>query len=75
MITEFDDRRCPKESVLVDYELTVFKGVDVTLDEQQIRARLDRQEPSSRNVDAVRVLEMLDRSTGCSFKLCRNFNE
>ena len=34
VITEFNDRRSTEKSILIDYELAVFKGVDVALDEE-----------------------------------------
>jgi hypothetical protein len=70
VIAKLDDRRGLEHPVRVDDQLAVLKRVNVTLDEEQIRARLDRQEPRARDVDPVAVLEVLDRGSGCRLELC-----
>lgn len=42
MITQFDNRRCFEHSLLVDNKLTVAQRVDITLDQKEVRAALDR---------------------------------
>jgi hypothetical protein len=69
MITQFDDRGSLEHPLLIDDELTMRERVDVTLDQEKIRARLDRQETRPRDIDAVGIPEVLDScSSGC-FKL------
>ena len=53
------------ESVRVQEELTVLEAVEIRLDQHQVGAGLDGQEPSSRHVDSVSALEMTNgRSDG-----------
>ena len=65
---KFDQRR-RTESVGINDQLTVAEGVEVGLDQHEIRAGLDRQETSSWNVDTVSILEMLDGGTHSSLEL------
>lgn len=60
MIAKFDHRRSPEHPVLVNDELPVLQGIDVALNQQQVRATLDRQETTTRDVNAVGILEMLN---------------
>lgn len=63
VITQFDDWSTQEHSIRVHDESTVFERVQITRDEQQIRARLDGQETRSGNVDPVSTPEMLDGRT------------
>ena len=65
MITQLDHRRGLEKAVLVDDQLAMREGVNVALYQQQVRAALHGQEPASRDVDPVGVLEMLNGCT-CS---------
>lgn len=42
MISQLNNRRSFEHPRLVNDELTMFEGIDVTLDQQQVRATLDR---------------------------------
>ena len=65
MVAELDHRNVIEHPTRVDYQLAVLQRINVALDQQQIRARLYREEPATRNVDAVCTLEVLDGSS-CS---------
>ena len=69
MVAQLDHRRGLEHPLLAKDQFTVLKRVDVALDEEQIRAGLDRQEATARNVHSVAVLEVLDGCTGSSLQL------
>ena len=69
VVTELDDRSSLEHPLLVNDELTVLERVDVTLDQQQIRAALHGQEAAARHVDTVAVLEVPDRCSGSGLEL------
>ena len=69
MVAQLDDRRRLEHPLRVDDELTMLKGVDVALDEQEIRAGFDGEETRSRDIDTVRVFEMLNGCPSGSFEL------
>lgn len=69
MIPKLDDGSALEHPRGVEQELAMFKRVDVTLDQQQIRAALDWQEARTRNVDTVGIVEVLDRGSGSSLEL------
>jgi hypothetical protein len=69
MVTQLDDRRRLEHPLLIDDELTVLERVDVALDEQEIGARFDGQETRTRDINAVRILKVLDSCTGGGFEL------
>jgi hypothetical protein len=69
MIAELDNRRGLKHSVLIDHELAMGQGVDIALDQEEIGTAFHWQEAFARDVDAMCVLEMLDRSTSGRFEL------
>ena len=60
MVAQLDDGRSLKHPVRVNDQLTMLKRVDVALDEEQVGAGLDGKEARARDVDPVRVPEMLD---------------
>lgn len=43
--------------------MSVFQGIDVAFDQEQIGAVLHGKEAATRDVDTVGVLEVLDRSS------------
>ena len=63
------DQGCRSESRGVDHKLTMLHGVEITLDQHEVRACLDRQEPSARNVDSMSILEVTDSGTNGSLEL------
>ena len=63
VVAELDHRRGLEHTLWVDDELAVLERVDVTLDEQQVRAALHGQEPATGDVDTVGVVEVLDSIT------------
>ena len=63
------DQRSGTESRRIDHKLAVLHRIQVTLDEHQVRASLDRQEPASRNIDTVGILEVADSRTDGSLEL------
>lgn len=69
VVTQLDNRCGLEHSVFVDDQPTMTERVDVTLDQKQVRAALDRQEAFSGHVDAMCILEMLDRSTSSGLEL------
>lgn len=73
MIPQLDDWHSSEHSVLADNQLTVLQSVNITLDQEQIRARLDRKEPRTRHVDAMGIVEVLDGCTSRRFKLTQKW--
>ena len=69
VVTELDHWRRAEEPVLVNDELTVLERVDVGFDKEEIGTRFNGQEARARNVNSVRVLEVLNCSTGGSLEL------
>ena len=69
VVTELDHRCRLEHSAFVQDELTVLQRVDVTLDKEQVGARLDREEARTRNVDTVTILEVLDGGTSGGLEL------
>ena len=69
VVAELDDRRGLKHALRVDRELAVLKRVNVTLDEEQVRAALDGQEAATGDIDTVCVVKVLDGVTGGGLKL------
>ena len=69
VVAELDDGRRLEHALRIDDELPVLERVDVALDEQQVRAALDGQEAATGHVDAVRIVEVLDRVTGSGLEL------
>jgi hypothetical protein len=69
VVAKLDNWSCLEHPLLVDDKLTVFKRVDVALDEEKVGARLDRQETGTRDIDAMGILEVLDSCSGSSFEL------
>jgi len=69
VITQLDNGRSLEHPSLVDDELAVRERVDITLDQEEIRAALDWEETFARNINPMGVLEMLDGCTSRSFKL------
>ena len=69
MVAKLDHGNVIKHSVRVHHQLAVLQRVNVTLDQQQIRARFDGKESVARNVDTVGALEMLDGCSRRRFKL------
>lgn len=53
----------------IHHQLSMLQRVEVALHEHEIRAGLDGQEASSRDVDSVSVLEMADSSADSSLQL------
>jgi hypothetical protein len=71
MITELDNGCIFEHPAPVDHQLTVLQGIDVTLDQQQVGARLHGKESAARDVDAVCAFEVFD---GCSCR-CLELND
>ena len=69
VVAELDDRRRLEHALGVDDELPMLKRVDVTLDEEQVRAALDGQEAATGDIDTVCVVKVLDGVTGGGLKL------
>lgn len=69
MIPQFDDWRSLKHSLLVNNKLAMLQWIYITLDQQQVTAALDGQEPFTGNVDAMSVFEMFDGGSGSGFEL------
>ena len=69
MVAKLDHRNVIKHPVRVHHQLAVLQRVNVTLDQQQIRARFDGKESATRNVDTVGTLEVLDGCSRRRFKL------
>lgn len=69
VVAELDNGSGLEHALGVDHELTMLQGVDVTLDEQEIGAALHWQESTSRDVDTVSVLKVLDGGTSSGLKL------
>ena len=59
VVAELDERRWT-EAVGIHHELAVLEGVEIRLDEHEIGAGLDGQEATTRDVDAVGIVEMAD---------------
>ena len=53
MVAEFDDRDGVEDPQLVEDEISMLEGVNVTLDEQKIGTALHGQEATTGNVDTV----------------------
>ena len=70
VITKLDYRGRLEHPAFVQDQLTVLQRVNVTLDKEQVGARLDRKETGTRNVDTVSILEVLDGSTSGGLELC-----
>ena len=69
VITQLDNGCRPEESILVDDELAVLKGVNVALDKKQIGARFHWQEAGTGHVDTMSIAEMLNGGASSSLKL------
>jgi len=69
MVTQLDDWGRLEHPLLINDELAVLEGVDVALDEQEIGAGFDGQEARTRDINPVRILEVLDSCSGGGFKL------
>lgn len=69
MVSELDDGRALEHPLLIDDQLTVLKGVNVALDEQQVGAALDGEEAVTRNVDTMCIVEVLDGGTSGGLEL------
>ena len=74
MITKLNHGGCLEHPAFVQDELTVLQRVNVTLNEEQVGAGLDRKETRTRNVDAMTILEVLDGGTSSGLKLCSQFS-
>ena len=61
VVPELDDWRSLEHSMRVDHQLPMLQRIDVALDEQQVRAVLHGEETAPGDVDALWVLEVLDR--------------
>lgn len=53
MVAEFDDRNCVEDPQLVEDEISMLEGVNVTLDEQKIGTALHGQEATTGDVDTM----------------------
>lgn len=69
VVAQLDDGCRLEHPVLVDDELAVREGVDVTLDQKEIGAALHGQESLAGNIDTMSILEVLDGSASSGFKL------
>ncbi|GAO50234.1 hypothetical protein G7K_4366-t1 [Saitoella complicata NRRL Y-17804] len=63
------DQGCRTETGGSHDELSVVKGVEIRLDEEEVRASLDRQESATGDVDTVCALEVLNGITDGSLEL------
>ena len=69
MIIKLNDGSRAKHSLLVHNQATLVYRVNVTLYQQKVRARFNGQKTRTRHVNAKGVVEMLDGSPSCCFKL------
>lgn len=74
VVTKLDHRGRLEHPAFVQDELTMLQRVDVTLDEEQVGASLDRKETRTRDVDTVTILEMLNGGTSGGLELCSQFS-
>ena len=74
VVTKLDHRGRLEHPAFVQDELAMLQRVDVTLDEEQVRARLDRKETRTRDVDTVTILEVLNGGTSGGLELCSRFS-
>lgn len=63
------DQGSVTEAAGAHLQLTVLEGVQVRLDEEQVRTSLDGQESATGHVDTVSVLEVTNGSTDSSLQL------
>ena len=69
VVAQLDDRRRLELASLVDDKLTVLKRVNIGLDEEEVTATLDGEEPRARDVYTVAVPEVLDGRPGGGLEL------
>jgi hypothetical protein len=69
VVAKLDDGRGLEHAILVDDEFSMLQRVDVTFDKEQVRAALHRKEAAPWHIDAVRVLEVLNRGPSGGFQL------
>jgi len=60
VVTKLDHRGRLEHPAFVQDELTMLQRVNVTLDEEQVGAGLDRKETRTRNIDTVTILEVFN---------------
>lgn len=72
-VTELDDGRLGEHAAWVHDQLAVLERVEIRSDEQEIGARLDRQETRSWHIDTLSTAEVLDGSTDGSLELDDGF--
>jgi hypothetical protein len=68
VVAELDERG-GAEAVGVHHKLAVAEGVEVRLDQHEVRAGLDGQEATTRDVDTVSVAEVADGSADSGLEL------
>lgn len=69
MVAQFDNGSRVEHPAGIQDQSSVFQGIDVAFDQEQIGAVLHGKESAARHVDTVRVLEVLDRSSRRSLQL------
>lgn len=69
LVAKLDERRVGEGAGRVHDQRAVLNGVQVGLDNEQVRARLDGQEARARDVNAACALEVLDARTHGLFQL------
>ena len=69
VVSKLDNGSRFKHPLLIDDKLSMLKRINVALDEKEVGATLDRKETLAGHVDTVRVLEVLDGSSGSSLQL------
>ena len=74
VVTKLYHRGRLEHPAFVQDELTMLQRVNVTLDEEQVGAGLDRKETRTRNVDTVTILEVLNGGTSGGLKLWSQFS-
>lgn len=69
VVTKLDNWDGLEHPGLIQDELAIAQGVDIALDEEEVRARLDRKEARTRDIDAVPIVEVFDSSTSSGLEL------
>ena len=69
MSAKFDHGQSAEHAILIHDKMIVYKHEQITFHEQEIGAILDRQKPSTRNVDSVSIPEVPDSRSCCRLKL------
>jgi hypothetical protein len=74
VVTKLDHRGRLEHPAFVQDELTMLQRVNVTLDEEQVGAGLDRKETRTRNIDTVTILEVFNGGASGGLELWSQFS-